>query len=157
MPGGLIFADAYAGIPLTPTLQRSCGRRRCGLAAPTPPPRGPRPRSSGVLTGKALCATAFITSGLPRVGGPALPARLLAAGYRVPNLCYLNRVGNYHHLGYDPAAAPGYPSSPDDDLLPQTLRGLAEAPTAPFFSGTTISSYTCRIGRTSATGSFGDR
>ena len=127
------FVDAYAGIPLTPTLQRLRPQTvRFSRAYATAPWTSPAIIS--VLTGEsALRHGVHYEWTAPRVGGPALPARLLAAGYRVPNLCYLNRVGNYHHLGYDPAAAPGYPSSPDDDLLPQTLRGLAEAPTAPFF------------------------
>ncbi len=127
------FVEAYAGIPLTPTLQRLQPQTvRFSRAYATAPWTSPAIIS--LLTGEsALRHGVHYEWTAPRVGGPALPARLFAAGYRVPNLCYLNRVGNYHHLGYDPAAAPGYPSSPDDDLLPQTLQALADAPAAPFF------------------------
>lgn len=127
------FIDAYEGIPLTPTL-RSLQQQtvRFSRAYATAPWTSPAIIS--LLTGQsALHHGVHYEWSAPRPGTPALAARLAAAGYRVPNLCYLNRVGNYHHLGYDPAAAPGYPSSPDDDLLPQTLRRLADAPKTPFF------------------------
>lgn len=127
------FVDAYEGIPLTPTLRALQSQTvRFSRAYATAPWTSPAIIS--ILTGQsALHHGVHYEWSAPRPGGPALPARLLAAGYRVPNLCYLNRVGNYHHLGYDPAAAPDYPSSPEDDLLPQTLRRLAGEPETPFF------------------------
>lgn len=127
------FVDAHAGVQLTPTLRglqpQTVRFERAYATAPwTSPP------IISMMTGEsALHHGVHYEWTAPRPGTVALPARLRAAGYRVPNLCYLNRVGNYHHLGYDPAAAPDYPKSPDDDLLPQTLRALAEQPEEPFF------------------------
>jgi arylsulfatase A-like enzyme len=127
------FVDEYAGIPLTPTLHALRERTlRFSLAYATAPWTSPAIVS--ILTGQsALGHGVHYEWDAPRPGGPALPAQLARAGYQVPNLCYLNRVGNYHHLGYDPQAAPGYPESPDDDLLPHTLRALAASPEQPFF------------------------
>jgi arylsulfatase A-like enzyme len=61
--------------------------------------------------------------------------QLQDASYLIPNICYLNRVGNYQNLGYSAAEAPDYPNGPDDDLLLRTLRGLrqAEGPRRPWF------------------------
>jgi arylsulfatase A-like enzyme len=125
--------DEYQGIPLTPTLRALRERTvRFSHAYATAPWTSPAIVS--LLSGQsALRHGVHYEWDAPRPSGPALPAQLLQAGYRVPNLCYLNRVGNYHHLGYDPQTAPGYPESPDDDLLPRTLHALAAAPTAPFF------------------------
>ncbi|HRI54696.1 MAG TPA: sulfatase [Pseudomonadota bacterium] len=125
--------DEYAGIPLTPTLHALRERTlRFSHAYATAPWTSPAIIS--ILTGQsALEHGVHYEWDAPRPGGPALPALLAQAGYQTPNLCYLNRVGNYHHLGYDPQAAPGYPESPDDDLLPRTLRALAAGPAQPFF------------------------
>src|ERR1700712_5419579 len=125
--------DEYAGIALTPTLHAQRARTvRFSHAYATAPWTSPALIS--MLTGEsALRHGVHYEWTAPRPDGPALPARLHKAGYRIPNLCYLNRVGNYHHLGYDPETAPGYPKSPADDFLPQTLRELAAAPAQPFF------------------------
>jgi arylsulfatase A-like enzyme len=118
------FVDSYDGVPLTPTLHAELDRAV----------RFDNAYASGPWTSPALVS---IFSGedpaghdvhyewsTPRPGGPGLVSLLKAAGYAAPNLCYLNRVGNYQNLGYAAADAPGYPQGQDDDLLPRTLRAL---------------------------------
>lgn len=117
------FDDEFEGVPLTPTLHT--------LPRPV---RFTHAYANGPWTSPALIS---IFSGenparhgvhhewsVPRPGGPGLAERLRQAGYRTPNICYLNRVGNYQNLGYDAATAPDYPKGPDDDLLLRTLREL---------------------------------
>lgn len=123
------FVDSFAGVPLCPTLQALAHQTlRFDQARTTGPWTSPGILS--LLTGQDALSHGvwYEWSALPP-GRLTLPDRLAQAGFRVPNLCYLNRVGNYQNLGYDPATAPGYPSGPDDDLLLQALRQLAD-PTA---------------------------
>lgn len=125
------FVDRRFGVELTPTLQSLAPHTlRFDRAYTTGPWTSPGILS--LFTGESALGhgVAYEWSALPP-GRPALPARLAQAGYRLPNLCYLNRVGNYQHLGYDPATSPGYPSGPDDDLLPRALRELAAPPSSP--------------------------
>ena len=73
-----------------------------------------------------------ITSGRrrERAAGPGhAPAQ---GGYTTPNLCYLNRVGNYRNLGYEPSEAPDYPHAPEDDTLVAALRAR-RAQKEPFY------------------------
>lgn len=129
------FVDRRFGIDLTPTLQALAPHSlRFDRAYTTGP--WTTPGIVSLFTGEsALAHGVWHEWSTPHPGRLALPARLAQAGYRVPNLCYLNRVGNYQNLGYDAATSPGYPKSPDDDLLFRTLRELAAAPdSAPWFA-----------------------
>ncbi len=123
------FVDAYAGVPLTPSL--------AGLADRTL--RFDNAYTDGPWTSPGLVSmftglTAF-EHGIhhawsrPAAGTDALVTRLRAQGVRCPNLCYLNAVGNYANLGYDPRASPPYPQDSADDTLPVAV---AETP-EPFF------------------------
>lgn len=126
------FVDAHAGVPLTPGLAaRADHSVRFDNAYATGPWTSP-PLIS-IFTGQGAGRHGVHYEwDAPRPGGPALARRLLQAGYEVPNLCYLNRVGNYQHLGYDAAAAPDYPHGPDDDLLLPALQARRGA-ARPFF------------------------
>jgi arylsulfatase A-like enzyme len=66
---------------------------------------------------------------VPRPNSPGLVKTLRAAGFRAPNLCYLNRLGMYANLGYDAADAPDPPHEAEDDTL---VRAIRETP-PPFF------------------------
>jgi arylsulfatase A-like enzyme len=127
------FVDEYEGIPLLPALHPLRHHTvRFSHAYATAPWTSPALVS--VFSGEsALRHGVHYEWTAPRPGGPALAAQLKAAGYHVPNLCYLNRVGNYQLLGYDVEDSPGYPQSPDDELLPQTLRALAGERERPWF------------------------
>ena len=125
------FVDSFAGVPLTPTLQ-SLARHTLRFDQAYTSGPWTSPGIVSLLTGDdALSHGVWYEWSVPRPNRPTLPGLLAQAGFRVPNLCYLNRVGNYQNLGYDPAAAPGYPTGPDDDLLLQALRGLAAPDAAP--------------------------
>lgn len=128
------FVDRRFDVELTPTLAGLASQTlRFDRAYTTGPWTSPGILS--LFTGETALGhgVAFEWS-QPRPGRLALPARLAEAGYRVPNLCYLNRVGNYQHLGYDAAGSPGYPQGPDDDLLLRALHGLAAPDAAPWFA-----------------------
>lgn len=126
------YVDSYAGVPLTPSLAARSARtvRFDGLYA-----NGPwtTPALVSLFTGEspARHGVAFAWSG-PRPGGPAVAALLRDAGWAVPNLCYLNRVENYGHLGYEAAESPAPPAGPDDALLLSALRAHRGA-REPFF------------------------
>ena len=118
------FVDSFAGVTLLPTLQQQLGRAvrfdRCYATAPWTSPAllslftGESPARHGVHHAWSA----------PRAGGPALARTLQAAGYRTPNVCYVNSARNYTNLGYAAAEAPDCPTSPNDDLLPRTLARL---------------------------------
>lgn len=128
------FVDSFQGVPLTPTLQSLAGHTLRFDQAYTSGP-WTSPGIVSLLTGEdALSHGVWYEWSAPRPDRLTLPGRLAEAGFAVPNLCYLNRVGNYQNLGYDAATAPGYPTGPDDDLLPQALRQLAASPTRPWFA-----------------------
>src|SRR5262245_30824487 len=91
------FVDSFEGVPLTPPLPRLLPRTvRSGNALATAPWaslalissfRGENPAAHGV----------HFEWSSPRPDGPALPKMLAQAGYSTPNICYLNRVGNYQN------------------------------------------------------------
>jgi arylsulfatase A-like enzyme len=126
------FVDEHAGVALTPSLAALASRtaRFEHVYA-----NGPwtTPAMVSVFTGEspARHGVHFEWSS-PRPDGEALAARLARAGWAVPNLCYLNRLDNYRHLGYDAADAPDYPHSPDDDLVIPAIREHRER-REPFF------------------------
>lgn len=127
------FVDRFAGVALTPCLSRFTSRAtRFSRAYATGPWTSPPILS--MLTGQPPLShgVAYEWSRLAP-STPALPALFAAAGYEVPALCYLARVGNYQHLGYRADEAPDYPSGPGDDLLPTALAALAQKE-APFFA-----------------------
>src|SRR5579871_396951 len=116
------FVDSYDGVPLTPTLHTllSRGVRFTNAYATAP---WTSPALVSLFTGESPARHGVHYEwSTPRPGGNALAAQLKDAGYLVPNICYLNRVGNYQNLGYSAADAPNYPTGPDDDLLLRTLR-----------------------------------
>ena len=120
------FVDAHAGVALTPSLAAVADRTVRFDAAYA---NGPwtSPGLVSLFTGESPARhRVHYEWSRPRTGGPAVAATLAAAGFDVPNLCYLNRVGNYANLGYDPAGAPDYPHDPDDDLLVPALRALRD-------------------------------
>lgn len=120
------FVDAFDGVALTPTLRSLPRPVRFASAYATGPWTSPALVS--IFSGENSAAHGVHHEwSVPRVGGPALARQLQAAGYQTPNICYLNRVGNYQNLGYDAATAPDYPKGPDDDLLLRTLRELRQS------------------------------
>ncbi len=128
------FVDSYRGVPLSPTLQSLASHTLRFDQAYTSGP-WTSPGIVSLLTGEdALAHGVWYEWSAPRPNRPTLPGLLSQAGYRVPNLCYLNRVGNYQNLGYEPSQAPGYPTGPDDDLLPQALRQLSSTRSSPWFA-----------------------
>lgn len=121
------FVDEYDGVPLTPSLQAVAGHTARFTRAYTTGP-WTSPGLISIFTGQGAGRHGVDYEwSAPRPGGPALVEVLRRAGYEAPNLCYLNRVGNYQSLGYDPAQAPDYPHGPDDDLVLPALRARAEA------------------------------
>ncbi len=67
----------------------------------------------------------------PPEGGPALATNLAAAGFAVPNLCYLNVLDNYANLGFEAAETPPWPpKSPESETLTSALRTTP----SPFFA-----------------------
>jgi arylsulfatase A-like enzyme len=129
------FVDRRFGVELTPTLQSLASHTLRFDRAYTSGP-WTSPGILSLFTGETALAHGVWHewSALPP-GRLTLPGGLAASGYQLPNLCYLNRVGNYHNLGYDPAASPGYPTGPDDDLLLRALRELPASPSAaPWFA-----------------------
>lgn len=120
------FVDAFDGIKLTPTLGSLPRPVRFTAAHATGPWTSPALISIFSGENPAVHGVHHEWS-VPRAGGPALATQLQAAGYQTPNVCYLNRVGNYQNLGYAAATAPDYPTGPDDDLLLRTLRELRSA------------------------------
>lgn len=129
------FVDTFAGVPLLPALQPLWPHTLRFDHAYTSGP-WTSPGIISMLTGESAPRHGVHYEwSAPRPDTPALPAQLLRAGYRVPNLCYLNRVGNYAGLGYPAAESPGYPTGPDDDLPLRALRTLHAQPTdAPWFA-----------------------
>lgn len=116
------FVDQHQGVALTPSLaQVQAHTARFDAAYTTGPWTSPGLISLFTGEGAARHGVHYEWSA-PREGGPALARHLREAGYHVPNLCYLNRVGNYQHLGYELAQAPDYPHGPDDDLLLPALK-----------------------------------
>ncbi len=116
------FVATHAGVPLCPALSAIDDRtvRFDHFYA-----NGPwtTPPLVSIFTGQSPAQhQAFYEWSAPREGGPGLAARLAQAGYAVPNLCYLNRVGGYQNLGYDPTTSPGYPRGPEDDTLIAAMR-----------------------------------
>lgn len=126
------FVDEFNGVPLTPTL---APHAQAALRCDNTYANGPwtSPPLISVFTGQGSGRHGVHYEwDAPRPGGPALARRLVEAGYEVPNLCYLNRVGNYQNLGYAAAESPGYPHGVDDDLLLPALRSRRES-ARPFF------------------------
>jgi len=120
------FVDTEAGVPLTPTLHTLLpAAARFANAYASAPWTSPALVSLFCGENPALHGVHHEWSA-PRAGGPALVARLCQAGYHAPNICYLNRVGNYQNLGYAASDAPDYPAGPDDDLLLRALRSTEE-------------------------------
>jgi arylsulfatase A-like enzyme len=121
------FVDEYDGVPLTPALEAVARHTARFTRAYTTGP-WTSPGLISIFTGQGAGRHGVDYEwSAPRPGGPALAETLRQAGYEVPNLCYLNRVGNYQHLGYDPAQAPDYPHGPDDDRVLPALRARAAA------------------------------
>lgn len=128
------FVDSYRGVLLSPTLQSLASHTLRFDQAYTSGP-WTSPGIVSLLTGEdALAHGVWYEWSVPRPHRPTLPGLLAQAGYRVPNLCYLNRVGNYQNLGYDASQAPDYPTGPDDDLLLQALRQLSSTRSSPWFA-----------------------
>lgn len=130
------FESQHAGIPLTPTLDRLTPRTVAFDAAYASGP-WTSPGLISIFTGEDPAQhNVHYEWSAPRPGGPALAETLRSAGYAVPNLCYLNRVGNYQNLGYSTKDAPDYPKSPDDDRLLRAISEHGERPRSdgqPFF------------------------
>ena len=123
------FVDAFEGVPLTPALDAWRSRTvRFAEAFANAPWTSPALLSvfSGLPAHNHGVHHEWST---PRRGGPALAVNLAAAGWHVPNLCYLNRLTNYDNLGYPRQTAPMPPLGPEDPLL---LAAIAATP-EPFF------------------------
>jgi choline-sulfatase len=119
------FVDDFAGVPLAPTLQGLLPR---ALRFDRAYANGPwtSPGLLSLFTGQSpFQHGVHFEWSAPPPGTPSLCRRLGAAGYHTPNICYLNRVGNYQNLGYSAEGAPDYPKDPGDDRL---LRAIAETP-----------------------------
>jgi choline-sulfatase len=117
------FVDAYDGVALSPSLHSLLPRAvRFTRAYANGPWTSPGLMSLFCGENAVRHGVHFEWSARPP-GSAALATQLQAAGYHTPNICYLNRVGNYQNLGYAAAAAPDYPKSGDD---PQLLRAIAE-------------------------------
>ena len=126
------FVDGYFNVALTPNLSAHRGRtvRFDGLHSNGPwTTPGLLPMFTG--EGPARHGVHWAWS-QPRPDSRGLASVLAAAGFDVPNVCYLNQVGNYFHLGYDPATSPAYPKAPDDPVLFDALTAHA-GKRAPFF------------------------
>lgn len=121
------FVDTYAGVPLTPVLDRYAHRtaRFDRFYA-----NGPwtSPAMVSVFSGEApeMHGVAYEWSA-PRPDSPGVVKTLRGAGYDTPNLCYLNRLENYSNLGYRVDEAPGPPDGPWDPTLLDAIR-TARAP-----------------------------
>lgn len=127
------FVDEYAHVALTPTLHSLLSRAvRFEKAYANAPWTSPALVSLFSGENPAVHDVHYEWSA-PRPRGPALCHSLQAAGYQTPNICYLNRVGNYQNLGYRAETAPDYPKSADDELLQKTLRHLGQTRGAPWF------------------------
>lgn len=118
------FVDDYDGVPLTPTLRELPHAVRFDNAYANGPWTSPGLIS--LFSGQSPFRHGIHYEwSTPPPDGPGLASQLAAAGYHTPNICYLNRVGNYQNLGYVAAESPDYPKDADDDRL---LRAIAETP-----------------------------
>ncbi len=123
------FVDQYAGVGLAPALERHRAHTvRFANAFANAPWTSPALVSLFSGRSSAQHGVHFEWS-RPQVGGPSLAGNLISAGWHAPNLCYLNRLANYQHLGYALDAAPEPPAGPDDPILWDAIANTPE----PFF------------------------
>lgn len=123
------FVDSHDGVRLTPALD-PWRRRMVGFANAYANAPWTSPALLSMFSGEpAHRHGVHFEWSTPRPHGPALAANLAAAGWHVPNLCYLNRLVNYRHLGYELARSPQPPAGPTDSTL---LDAIASTP-EPFF------------------------
>ncbi|MCA9544956.1 MAG: sulfatase [Myxococcales bacterium] len=125
------FVSEYKGIPLLPSLARVADRtvRFANAYA-----NGPwtTPGLVSLFTGQSpLHHGVHFAWSQPRPNGRGLAQVLQDAGYRAPNLSYLNGVENYWHLGFEPRETPARPTDADDDRV--LLEAFATAGDAPCF------------------------
>ncbi len=116
------FTGSFEGVPLVPALDRLAPMTarfdRVWSNAPWTTPAivsmltGQRPERHG----------AHYAWSTPPQGGPSVAQALGAAGWRCPNLVYLNRLDNYANLGYRAEDAPDYPKNPEDPSLIEAIR-----------------------------------
>ncbi|MEZ4475626.1 MAG: sulfatase-like hydrolase/transferase, partial [bacterium] len=109
------FADAFAGVPLLPSLAGRPHARLTRLSA-----NGPwtSPALVSLFTGEPVLQHGVHHAwDAPRRDSVGLAQVFRDHGAHVPDLCYLNRVLNYHHLGYPEDTAPPSPTGPDDPVI----------------------------------------
>jgi choline-sulfatase len=119
------FADVFEGVPLLPSLAPYAPHtaRLTRLWA-----NGPwtTPAIVSLLTGEDVFQHGVHYAwSKPRPDTVGLPRVLAEQGFHTPDLCYLNRVDNYHHLGYPPDTAPPHPAGVDDPVIFDAIEGAA--------------------------------
>jgi len=129
------FVDTYAGIPLMPHLTdrlASGGSARFDAVWSNGPwtTEGLIPMLTGQPPARHGVHWAWSR---PRPGTRGLFACAAAAGFNVPNLCYLRCLPNYFNLGLNAATAPSHPREPNDPLLFEALAAAART-RRPFFA-----------------------
>lgn len=120
------FVDTFDGVPLVPALDAVADRTVRFDACYT---NGPW-TSPGVIS--QLTGLSPFRHGVQYAwSAPPTPnhavARVLGeAGWHTPNLCYLNDVGNYADLGWDPLTTPARPKHPFEDSLVKAIQTTSE-------------------------------
>lgn len=123
------FVDAHEGVPLMPALAPYAGRTvRFDRAYANGP--WTTPALVSVFTGESAARHGVHHEwSAPRRDAPGVVKALRAKGFHCPNLCYLNRLDNYDHLGFERPEAPYAPHDWRDATL---LDAIAATP-EPFF------------------------
>jgi arylsulfatase A-like enzyme len=119
------FIDTYAGISLTPSLQKLANHT---LRFDDVYSTGPwtSPGIASIHTGKDAAAhRVWYPWSKPAPSQPAIASLLRKAGYTILNLCYKTKGLGCQNLGYDSELSPGYPTGPEDNFLPLSLGELA--------------------------------
>lgn len=109
------FVAECEGVPLLPSLAARPTARLERLWA-----NGPwtSPALVSALTGEhALLHDVHFPWSRPRPDSVGLATVFRAHGYRVPNICYLNRLDNFQHLGFSAENAPRRPDSANDPVI----------------------------------------
>jgi choline-sulfatase len=123
------FVDAHEGVALMPALAPHAARTvRFDRAYANGP--WTTPALVSVFTGESAARHGVHYEwSAPRPDAPGVVKTLRAKGFHCPNLCYLNRLDNYDHLGFDRAEAP----QPPHDWRDATLLDAIAATPEPFF------------------------
>lgn len=119
------FEKTHEGVPLLSALENHQEKLITFKQAYTNAP-WTSPALLSVFTGESP-----ITHGVhyewstPRLTSPGLAKQLHGRGWHCPNLSYLNRLSNYHRIGYRPEETP---EIDDNNLLLDALNKNNEAP-----------------------------